>query len=1065
MASNRDPTAWEVVEVTKPDKEMVFCSLHHHTTFSYKDGFGRPEAHARRACELGVPFVALTEHGNVTSHVQHERACDKYEVKAGYGVELYTGHLDERKTQRKNHLTVIAQDVAGYRNLLEMVSRSWAEGFHYEPTVDGNLFRDHSDGLIALSGCLGSLLSTSLVGGKNIEESEASYAKGKRVAETFKDILGDRYYLEVQAFPELPKTVAVNQHIARLSADLGIPLVATLDVHYTKPEESEIQQILHSVRSGFRKTPDQLDEEWGYDVKLCPPISDREIYRSLRATGLTKSQAEQAIRTTAEIASRCDIRLPKVENLRYPLPQGYGDPIELFRRWINDGWKYRGFGALDADERARYIAQAKYEMNLIEEKGFVDYFLVVSDAVKFAKDSGIPVGPARGSAAASLVCYLLRVTEVDPMRFPTLLFERFIDVNRHDLPDIDLDFDDERRHEVREYLVSKYGNERVGNIGTFTRYKGKNSLDDVARVYRVPDSEVARLKNLLIERNWADLRSDATIEDTIDMFPQAAEVVEQYPELLKARLLEGNFREMSVHACGLVIANGPLSDFCAVYTREDKDGTIRQVVSLDRFDCEYLNVLKLDALGLKTMAMIRIALEHIGMTLEELYSIPLDQEETIEGFTEGDVVGVFQFDGRAMRSVNSGVRPSTFMEVCDINALARPGPLHSGSTSDYIDVKAGRKKATHYHELVDNITAHTQYQIVYQEQILQTVRNIGGFTWDEAARIRKIISKKRGEAEFNEMRAKFVTGAAEHGIEEDTANKIFSLLATAGSYAFNAAHCVSYGMLAYWTMWLKKNHPLAFYLGCLRKYEKKRDELLRDAFKHGIEIDKLDINRSGLSWTVDKDRLRPGFVEVKGIGAATAKAILERRKARPFSGWADVQTISGIGPKTISLMKDFVEDPDPFGLDKLSRTLAEVKDALAQGLLTDELGNALPRPTHRSVDVPYEKTRSNVEIVWLGVIRDRNIKDLYELHHSRTGNHLDPATTRDPDLSEWVVMRGEDDTEPIVVTIDRWRYAQFKELAWDIRLDEDFVLVQGIKYGVQARRAIYVHRMWVLSVD
>lgn len=1072
-ARNANPTAWEQGDqVQRAQEDMQFVSLHHHTTFSYKDGFGTPEQHVVRAVEIGMNALAVTEHGNVTSHPQLEQAANKHGIKPIFGCELYCGDVGEDAKQKKNHLTVLASNDIGYRNLLGVVSRGWSEGFYYEPTVSGAMLQEHNEGLVVTSGCSGSLLATSLVGGKNVEKEDASYARARDVAKRFRRTFGDRYYLEVQAFPELEVCRNINAGIAELSKELGIPLVATLDVHYTREDESFMQQILHNVRGGFRKTMEELDQSWGYDVKLAP-LTDSDVFKRLRATGLSALQAGQAIAASREIADRCNVVLPKVENLRYPLPDGENDPVRLFRQWVNDGWKFRSFSTLPPDERKRYVDRAKYEMELIEEKGFVDYFLVISDAVRYAKDNGVPVGPARGSAAASLICYLLRITEVNPMLFPTLLFERFIDRNRHDLPDIDLDFDDERRFMVRDYLVAKYGAERVGNIGTYTRYKGKNSIDDVARALRIPATAAEELKGLLIERSSGDLRASSTIEDSIEMFPRAAEIIEEYPDLLHSQKLEGNVRGMSVHAAGLVIANEPLRNFCAVYEREDSNGERQQVVSLDKWGAEYLNVMKFDALGLKTMGMIRIALEEIGMSLEDLYKVPLDQEGTIQGFKDGDVVGIFQFDGRAMRSVNTGVMPDNFMEVCDCNALARPGPLHSGATADYIDAKHGRKGAVHYHPLVDEITKHTQYQVVYQEQILQIVRSLGRFSWEEAARIRKIISKKRGETEFRTMRDKFVAGAAEEGMSESEADQVFGMLATAGAYAFNAAHCVSYGMLAYWTMWLKRNHPVAFYVASLRKCggdlkgKERQAQLLRDARKKGVQVGGLKLNRSGKSWTVDGDYIRPGFTQMHGIGDKMAERILQAREelGGRFEGWVDFGTIHGIGPSKIKAIKEFINHPDPFELDLLSNTIAKVKQELFAGVPGEEPGSLLPSPTHRSIDVPYDRTPTNVPVVWLGVIQNRNLKDLFESHYSKTGEHLDPETQKDPHLKEWVVMLGEDETEPIVVTVNRWMYRRFKDTIWSIEQGKDLVLVRGVKYGFQARRAIYVHDMWVLSAS
>lgn len=1089
---NHDPKAWEEGGDRKSAGDMTFVSLHHHTTFSYLDGFGTPDQHFEQGARMGMSAIGITEHGNVTSHVQAEKAADKYGMKFIPGCEVYTGGVSEDdRTQKKNHLTVLAENQDGYRNLLELVSRGWAEGYYYEPTVSGAMLREHASGLIVLSGCTGSLLATSLIGGKNVPKEDASYDRARKVARRFKRLLGDSYFLEVQAFPELDNTKMINKGIAELSHELGIPMVATLDAHYTTPDESQMQAILHNVRGGNRKTMEELERSWGYNVPLCP-LSDADVVARLVGTGLTRRQAEAAVAEAAGIGERCNVRLPKVENLRYPLPPSAESPEWLFRKWVNEGWKYRGFSKLPEPERAKYVERVKYEMDLIQQKGFIDYFLFVSDVVRWAKDNEIPVGPARGSAAASLVCYLLRITEVNPMHFPNLLFERFIDINRNDLPDIDLDFDDAQRYRIREYLAEKYGSDQVGNIGTFTKYKGKNSLDDIQRsVY--PDNwqckaDVDTIKGLLIERSSGDLRADGTIEDTAEMFPQVKELMDRWPELYKASLLEGNVRGMSVHAAGLVVANGPLTDACAVYRRFDANGKVKldehgepmEVVSLDKHDAEYLNVMKLDALGLKTMGMIHICLTLLGMKLSDLYDVPLDDPETLRGFQEGDVVGVFQFDGRAMRSVNQGVVPDNFDEVCDINALARPGPLHSGATADYMDVKHGRKKAVHYHPIVDQITLHTNFQIVYQEQILQTVRLLGDFSWEEASRIRKIISKKRGEQEFNSMRDKFVKGAAKHGLKKDEAHKVFSMLATAGAYAFNAAHCVSYGMLAWWTMWLKRHHPAEFYVASLakcnddKKGKIRRDQLLRDTSKFGrsVKVGKIRINSSQASWSIPDPEdpvLVPGFMQVKGIGEKTAQAILEYRDAEGrFEDWDDLQAVKGVGPATVEAILDFWQDPDPFGLNLLNDTINSVRNSIYNGILAEDsagyMGN-LPMPTHTAAQVPYEKTPTNVEVVWLGVVRERNLKDIFELHHSRTGEHLDPESVKDPHLNEYVAMTAEDNTDLLVLTVDRWRYPKLKNTIWDITPDQDIVLVRGVKKGFQARRAIYITDIWVFDMS
>lgn len=1044
-----------------------FVSLHHHSTYSYLDGYGMPETHAKRAAEMEQRALALTEHGNVSSHVKHEQACKAQGIKPLFGLEAYTGHVGDDQSRFKWHLTILAENEEGYRNLLRITSRGWSEGFYYEPTISGEMLADHSEGLIVLSGCTGSLLATTLIGGKGTPEHvETPDLKAAiKIAKQFQEIFGDRYYLETQQFPELDKTRAINPAYETLSKKTGIPLVATCDVHYPYPEDNEMQVVLHAVdRGGKNNTYEKQQQSWGYDIKLTT-WDDRTLYDRMVGTGLSAGSAQQALRATGEIADRCNVTLPRLKELQFPSKKP-GE--QLLRTQIKKGWKYRGLNKLSKEQKEVYYARLVYETDLIVSKGFVDYFLVVGDLVRFAKNSQIPVGPARGSAAASLVCWLLRITEVNPMLYPNLLFERFIDINRHDLPDIDLDFDDDRRWEIRQYLVDQYGEDRVGNIGTFTKYKGKNSLTDVAKVRRVPYTAVETVKEMLIERSSGDLRAGATIEDTIEMFPKVKEVFKKHPALYSAQRLEGNLRGFSVHAAGLVVANEPLTNSCAVYSRRDpKTGEITgNVLSIDKYDAEYINALKIDVLGLTTMGVISRILTMAGMTLEELYAVPLDEEEVFAAFRRNEVIGVFQFDGRAMRSVNREVKPDNFAEICDINALARPGPLHSGATAEYIMAKHGKKKIERLHPVVGRITAHTQGQIVYQEQILQVVRELGDFSWEEAARIRKIISKKQGEQEFNRQMGKFVEGCARNGVGEAKATKIWKQLVTAGAYAFNAAHCVSYGMLAYWTMWLKQNNPLEFYCASLQKYDPKTKgfDLLKEALDKGIDILPPDPLLSQMTWSIEGNALRAGLVQVNGIGEKTAENMIEFRKSfvelNEEMTWQDYTAVSGIGPVTMAKVEEFCSDPDPFGVYRLGRALKKVRR-----YLWDEGDmDGIPFPSAKSSDVPYENKRG--EYVWCGFVTDRNLKDIYELHRSRTGEELDPGTVKQPQFVNYVVLTGEDETGPLVITVHRWNglYEKFKDLIWNMDIKRDVLVVEGYKRN-EYRRAIYATDLWVVNPD
>lgn len=1055
-------------------KPMKFVSLHHHSTFSYLDGFQLPEAHVRRATELNMGALAMTEHGNTFSHVKHEVACQEAGVKALFGCELYTGRVGPDATQRKYHLTVLAATDQGYRNLMKLISLAYEEGFHYEATVSWEWLKKYREGLIILSGCQGSLLFCSFVGGKLIRPEEASYARGKSVMRRFRDEFGDAYYAEVQAFPELELTRRANPMIAQAAGELGVPLVATMDCHYTDVEEREMQMILHNIRPGNRQSLEDQAREWGYTVPLCPPPNDKSIMRRLEQSGLTREQAIEAIVSTEEIAQRCNVTLPKLPMVRFPVPHEDGETAEeVFMAWIRQGWKYRGCDKLPTAERRRYKAQLQKEVGIMREKDFMDYHLVVSDAVKWAKDHGVPVGPARGSAAASLVCWLLRITEVDPMPYPSMVFERYIDLNRVDLPDIDLDFDSDKRHLVREYMVSKYGAESVSNVGTFSTFKAKMALDDVARVHRIPKYDVEAIKELLVERSSGDLRASATIEDTIMQFEGAREAALRNPDIMKACELEGNVKGFGVHAAGLIISNGPITDVTSVITRTVK-GRELKVVALDKYDAERQGLLKLDFLGLNTMAMIAEALRQIGMSLEELYALPLDDPDAIRIFQENDVVGIFQFEGRAMRSVNGALRADNFKEICDVNALSRPGALHNGSANEYIDIKRGVKKPEKVHPAVDRITAHTNYQIVYQEQILRIVREIGNFSWTASAEIRKIISKKVGEQEFNRRWEGFLKGALTlHEREpdmppmtEEEAKAIWGACITAGSYAFNYAHSHSYSMLGYWTAWLKAHHPAAFYAASLAKMTgttgtgakiPKDEQLIRDAVRHGIVVAPPDPRESDMTWkALDDRRLLAGFTQIEGVAEKTAENILAFREGHGLDTWDDLIKIKGIGQKTVDKVKTWVEQRDPFGILRLEEAISSVRSELAT------LG--LPEPTHVAAEIPYERGQ-DTQVVWLGIIVHRNLRDIFETNRARTGVELDPSEIKRPDLNEFLLAEGYDGDEIVNIRFNRFIYPRFQRAIWGLKLGHDLVLIQGVKPGWRTARELYVRNMWVIDPD
>lgn len=1053
-------------------KPMKFVSLHGHTTFSYLDGVHLPEAHLRRASELNMSKIAFTEHGNIASHVKAEKAAEKFGVDVIYGCEFYTGRVGDRAKQLKYHLTVLAKDAEGYRNLVKLVTLSWTEGFYYEPTISMKMLEEHKEGLIILSGCQGSLLHCSAVGGKMIKREDASYARAKKIAMDFQVRFGDAYFIEVQAFPELDLCREFNPMAGRMARELGIPLCATMDVHYVALEDQELQKILHNVRGGGKQSLEDMARAWGYSAPLCPPPNDRAIFRRLCQTGLSASSAAEAITNTSEIADECNVELPKLPMIRYPVPKGYKNALEIFDEWIEKGFRYRGLHRLPQDERRRVRDQIDRERSVMVEKDFIDYHLIISDSVRFAKNyraapftHGIPVGPGRGSAAGSLICYILRITEINPLEFPLLKFERYIDLSRDDFPDIDLDFASEGRPIIREYMEGKYGKECVNSVGSFTGYKAKNSLDDVARVYKIPPWKTEIVKGLLVERSSGDLRASATVEDTVAMFPQAAAVFEEHPELAYAMDLEGNYKGEGVHSAGLVISNGPISDFCSFVVKEvPKDsGNWVSVVIMDKYDAERQGLIKLDYLGLNTMSMIANALKVLDMKLDDLYNIPHDDPKVIDVFNKNDTVGIFQFDGRATRYVCGAVKPESFSEICDINALSRPGPLHNGAAREYAEVKAGVREPERIHPSLDFITAQTRYQIIYQEQILEIVRILGDFDWTHASEIRRIIARKKGDAAFNAERGRFLAGTRTLHRRTDfprlpdaVSERIWGSLTTSGSYAFNAAHSTCYGLIAYWCGWLKAHHPTVFYAAALDELaQDKKTDLLRDAVKHDIEVLPPNVRRSAARWKPLKGkRIRAGFEQLPGVGEKTSKAIIEYATENDCHEWSDLRVIKGVGPKTIEKITEFTEADDPFDIYKLERHIQETKEQLP------ELG--LPVPTHTSIDLPYEQGQE-FKVVWLGTVTDRNIRDIFEQNRARTGEELDPKDVKDPHLNEWAQLTGLDENDQLLIKIDRWRYPKFKKHVFECKMNEDLILVEGVRPRYVTARQVKVKQMWVLD--
>ena len=553
--------------------------------------------------------------------------------------------------------------------------------------------------------------------------------------------------------------------------------------------------------------------------------------------------------------------LPVAENVKFP---GTDDPMDLLTDMCFAGALEKG---IDLNEE--YQRRMTHELRLISEKGFADYFLVIADVCRFAKRHML-VGPARGSSAGSLVCWLLGITEIDPIPH-NLIFERFIDVNRFDFPDIDIDFPDDYRDMVFDYLGDKYGDEHVARLGTIMRYKPKSALTDFSKVLDIPHWEIQAVKDAIIERSGGDARLGFCLEDTLSLLDVGKELVQKYPQVSLAGRVEMHARQTGQHAAGLIICNDPITDYCG----KSRDG----VAQIEKKGSELLNMLKIDALGLRTLTVLQDACEVAGIDFHDLYELPLDDQEAFDVLNNEKYAGIFQFEGASLQGVIRQTKCRSFDDIAAATALARPGPLNSGATGDYIDRKAGHSSVTYIHPLLEELTADTYGVIIYQEQVMICTRQIGNFSWADTANIRKLMSNREGDESFMRFETLFIEGAMENGLTKEEATTIWNGFVTFGSWAFNKSHAVSYGLVSYWCCWMKAHHPGAFAVGCLRHTRDPEQalRLLRELSKEGLDYIPVDPEHSDLNWTLHDGKLLGGLLNVKGIGEKSARTILNCR--------------------------------------------------------------------------------------------------------------------------------------------------------------------------------------------
>ena len=857
---------------------MSFVHLHVHTEYSLLDGFCRIDGLAKRVRELGQTAVAITDHGVMYGAVDFYRACKKEGVKPIIGCEVYVAPAGRTRFQKvhefdaeSRHLVLLCRDEEGYRNLSYMVSKAFVEGFYIKPRVDMDLLRSHSRGLIALSACLAGEIPKRLVNG--------SYDAARDYALEMRDIFGeDGFYLELQDHGIRDQAV-VNAGLLRIHEETGIPLVCTNDCHYLAPEDAESHDVLLCIQTGKL-----LEDEnrMRYEPRRFYLRSTEEMERLF-------AQYPGALENTEKIAAACNLEFTfgKYHLPEFAVPEGETDQTYI-RRLCEAGFRERYKG-----EKPEYRRQLDYELDMIEKMGFTDYFLIVSDFVRFAREQGIPVGPGRGSAAGSMVSYCLHITDIDPMKY-SLYFERFLNPERVSMPDIDMDFGDTRRDEVVDYVRRKYGDDRVAQIVTFGTMAARGAIRDVGRVMNMPYAEVDAVakqvpsgpQNLHITLDEA-LRLSKPLKELYDGDPQVKKLIDT------AKSLEGVPRHASTHAAGVVITKNPVVDYVPLATNDD---TV--VCQYTMTTLEELGLLKMDFLGLRNLTVLADAVEMVKRQEPDfsLEDIPDDDQGVFEMLTQGKTSGVFQMESAGMTGVCVGLKPQSVEDLTAIVALYRPGPMES--IPRFIACKHDPSLISYKHPALEPILSITYGCIVYQEQVIEIFRRLAGYSLGQADMVRRAMSKKKVKdiqrergAFLHGDRSRNIAGCAANGIPADVAESIYDEIYDFANYAFNKAHAVCYAVVAYQTAWFKLHHPreyMAALLTSVLDSAEKVSEYINECRDMGIALLPPDVNRSRDSFTVEPEGIRFGLVAIKNIGRGFIQAVVrERERGGDFTGFQD----------------------------------------------------------------------------------------------------------------------------------------------------------------------------------
>ncbi|WP_268627294.1 DNA polymerase III subunit alpha [Paenibacillus alvei] len=851
-----------------------FVHLHVHSEYSLLDGAARIEALAARAAACGMKALALTDHGVMYGIIPFYKACMSHGIKPIIGVEAYvtTGALQEkvsRKEQPIYHFILLAKNEQGYRNLMKICSVGHLEGFHYKPRVDMDTLRKYADGIIALSACLGGEVSQHVLHGN--EEAARS------AVERYKDIFRDGFYIELQDHG-LPEQKKVNIGLIALSEQTGVPLVATNDVHYLQQEDAAMQDVLICIGTGK-----SVEDEGRMRMH-----TDQMYFKSQEEMAALFRHVPEAVANTARIAEQCNVTLDfggHVLPAYHPLPEGM-NAGQYVRQLCEEGLASR-YQALPEWQDEAFQREARerlvYELNTIENMGFSDYFLIVWDFIRFSHEQGIMTGPGRGSSAGSLVAYCLRITNVDPLKYH-LLFERFLNPERVTMPDIDIDFNDERRDEVIAYVANKYGHDRVAQIITFGTMAARAAVRDVGRALNVPYNDTDRVAKLIPNQLGVTLEKALRASSELSSWRERDSRIRELIDM--ASKVEGMPRHASTHAAGVVISEEPLTHYVPLQVGTEN-------IALTQYSMENLEsigLLKMDFLGLRTLSIIERTLEWVNLRGDE----PLDlgmiddaDEATYELLCRGDTTGLFQLESAGVRRVLRELKPSVFEDIVSVLALYRPGPMEF--IPNYIHSKHGLKAVEYPHPDLKPILQDTYGIIVYQEQIMHIASRMAGFSLGEADLLRRAVSKKKREV-LDQERRHFVEGSLNQGYTEVEANRVYDMIVRFADYGFPRAHAAAYGVLAFQTAYLKAHYPTEFMASMLTANmgsHRKIAEYIEDCRRIGITVSPPDVNESYVRFTPVDGAIRFGLGAIKNVGTLAIESILKQRQEKPFADLLD----------------------------------------------------------------------------------------------------------------------------------------------------------------------------------